>query len=52
MESQSNEAFPLEHNEFHSSLEFDDTVGWHVYVVPALMLLVVVGGLGSILLLQ
>jgi hypothetical protein len=32
-------------NEYHSSLEFDDTTGWHVYVVPALALAFVIGAL-------
>ncbi len=33
----------LEHDEFHSSLEIDDTRGWRVFLVPGLALLLVVG---------
>ena len=35
----------FEHDEFHSSLEVDDTTGWRVYVVPALAALFVIGAL-------
>ena len=35
----------FEHDEFHSSLEVDDTTGWRVYIVPALAGLFVIGAL-------
>lgn len=34
-----------EHDEFHSALEFDDSVGWRVFIVPVALFLFVVGGL-------
>lgn len=36
---------PFEHDEFHSSLEVDDTSGWRVFIVPALMIIFVIGAL-------
>jgi hypothetical protein len=39
---------PLEHDEYHSALEVDDTSGWRVYLVPALALLFVIGALAFI----
>jgi hypothetical protein len=50
--SRSTETAPIEHNEYHSSLEFDDTTGWHVYVVPAAMLLTLVGAILALVLSQ
>ncbi|HWH23081.1 MAG TPA: hypothetical protein VNT25_07330 [Allosphingosinicella sp.] len=41
-----------EDHEYHSRLEFDDSTGWHVYIVPALMLLAMLGVVLSILLMQ
>ena len=40
----------LEHDEFHSSLEIDDTSGWRVFIVPGLLLLFLVGALSFFLL--
>jgi hypothetical protein len=34
---------PLEHDEFHSSLEVDDTTGWRVFIVPVVLLVIVFG---------
>ncbi|HWH17809.1 MAG TPA: hypothetical protein VNT77_05655 [Allosphingosinicella sp.] len=42
----------LEHDEFHSSLEIDDSSGWRVFLVPGLALLLVVGAILSVVLLQ
>ena len=43
---------PFEHNEYHSRLEFDDSTGWHIYIVPGLLLALLIGALLSILLMQ
>jgi hypothetical protein len=43
---------PLEHDEYHSSLEVDDTSGWRVFLVPGLALLFVVGMILSVVLSQ
>lgn len=34
---------PLEHDEFHSSLEVDDTTGWRVFIVPVTLLILLFG---------
>jgi hypothetical protein len=39
------EASPLEHDEYHSALEVDDSSGWRIYLVPGLALLFVIGAL-------
>jgi hypothetical protein len=49
MERRPINALPAEDNEYHSQLEFDDTVGWHVYVVPGLAFAVLVGVVASII---
>lgn len=35
----------FEHDEYHSSLEIDDTTGWRVFIVPALAAIFVIGAL-------
>jgi hypothetical protein len=40
----SNEA-EIEHDEFHSSLEMDDTSGWRVFIVPGLAVLFLLGAI-------
>ena len=40
----------FEHDEYHSSLEVDDTIGWRVFVVPALAALFVIGALAILVL--
>lgn len=42
-DNRSTRELPLEHDEFHSSLEVDDTSGWRIFIVPALMLIFVIG---------
>ncbi|HEY0626895.1 MAG TPA: hypothetical protein VGD10_09190 [Allosphingosinicella sp.] len=44
MENRS-QSMPLEHDEYHSSLEFDDSSGWRVFIVPALLAVFVIGAL-------
>ena len=39
-----------EHDEYHSSLEVDDTSGWRVFLVPGLLLLFLVAALALFLL--
>ena len=34
---------PFEHDEYHSALEVDDSSGWRVFIVPALMGLFFIG---------
>ena len=36
---------PLEHDEYHSALEVDDTSGWRVFIVPGLMIAFLIGAL-------
>jgi hypothetical protein len=43
---------PLEHDEYHSALEVDDSSGWRVFVVPVLMGLFFIGVILFILLYQ
>ena len=33
----------LEHDEFHSSLEVDDSSGWRVFIVPGIALVLALG---------
>lgn len=33
----------FEHDEFHSSLEVDDSSGWRVFVVPVVLIVIVIG---------
>lgn len=40
----------FEHDEYHSSLEMDDTSGWRVFIVPALAALFVIGALAILVL--
>lgn len=42
----------LEHDEFHSSLEIDDSEGWRVFLVPGAALLFALGAILSFVLLQ
>lgn len=35
----------FEHDEFHSSLEIDDTTGWRVFIVPVALGVFVIGAL-------
>lgn len=35
----------IEHDEFHSSLEVDDTSGWRVFIVPGLAILFLIGAI-------
>ena len=34
---------PEEDDEFHSSLEIDDTSGWRVFIVPIILVILVIG---------
>ena len=43
--SVSAESPPLEHDEYHSALEIDDTTGWRVFIVPGLMIVFLIGAL-------
>jgi hypothetical protein len=52
MNRPTSEVAPEEHNEYHSSLEFDDSTGWHIYIVPALLLALLIGALLSLVLIQ
>jgi hypothetical protein len=40
----------IEHDEYHSTLEVDDTSGWRVFIVPGLLLLFLIGALSIFLL--
>jgi hypothetical protein len=42
----------MEHDEYHSSLEMDDSSGWRVFLVPGTALLFVVGALAMVMLSQ
>ena len=42
----------MEHDEYHSSLEMDDSSGWRVFLVPGAALLFVVGALAMVMLSQ
>lgn len=42
----------LEHDEYHSALEIDDTSGWRVFLVPGLALLFVFGAILMVVLYQ
>jgi hypothetical protein len=42
----------MEHDEYHSALEIDDTSGWRVFLVPGLALLFVLGAILMVLLMQ
>lgn len=33
----------LEHDEYHSSLEIDDSSGWRVMIIPIVLILLVIG---------
>jgi hypothetical protein len=35
----------IEHDEYHSSLEVDDSSGWRVFIVPALAILFLIGAI-------
>lgn len=35
----------IEHDEFHSSLEVDDTSGWRVFIVPGIAVLFLLGAI-------
>ena len=37
------EGAEIEHDEFHSSLEVDDTSGWRIFIVPGLAILFLLG---------
>lgn len=39
----------LEHDEYHSSLELDDTSGWRVFIVPGLAILFMVAAIAFFL---
>lgn len=41
-----------EHDEFHSSLEVDDSSGWRVFIVPGVLLLFLIGAVLFIVLYQ
>jgi hypothetical protein len=42
-DDRSTESPELEHDEFHSSLEVDDSSGWRVFIVPGILLLFLIG---------
>ena len=42
----------MEHDEYHSALEVDDTSGWKVFLVPGTALLFVVGAIAMVMLSQ
>lgn len=44
------DASEVEHDEYHSALEIDDTSGWKVFLVPALAILFLVGAVALFLL--
>ena len=52
MHRRPSEAMPTEHNEYHSRLEFDDSTGWHIYIVPGLLLVLLIGAILSVVLMQ
>ena len=52
MDRRSTEALPTDHNEYHSRLEFDDSTGWHIYIVPGLLLALLLGAILSVILMQ
>ena len=35
----------IEHDEFHSALEVDDTSGWRIFIVPGLAIVFLIGAL-------
>jgi hypothetical protein len=37
------EGAEIEHDEFHSTLEMDDSSGWRVFIVPGLAILFLIG---------
>ncbi|HEY0012172.1 MAG TPA: hypothetical protein VGB79_04885 [Allosphingosinicella sp.] len=37
------EGAEIEHDEFHSSLEMDDTSGWRIFIVPGLAIAFLIG---------
>lgn len=39
------EVAALEHDEYHSALEFDDSSGWRIFLVPGAALLFVLGAI-------
>lgn len=51
-DDRSNETPELEHDEFHSSLEMDDSSGWRVFIVPGVLLLFLIGAVLFIVLYQ
>ena len=42
----------MEHDEYHSSLEMDDSSGWRVFLVPGVALLFVLGAIAMVMLSQ
>ncbi|HEX8214888.1 MAG TPA: hypothetical protein VF582_05390 [Allosphingosinicella sp.] len=42
----------MEHDEYHSSLEIDDSSGWRVFLVPGIALLFVLGAIAMVMLSQ
>jgi hypothetical protein len=52
MDRQPSEAMPADHNEYHSRLEFDDSTGWHIFIVPGLLLVLLIGAILSVVLMQ
>jgi hypothetical protein len=44
------EGAEIEHDEFHSALEVDDTSGWRVFIVPGLAILFLIGAVTLFLL--
>ena len=51
-DERSTETPELEHDEFHSSLEVDDSSGWRVFIVPGVLLLFLIGAVLFIVLYQ
>ena len=39
----------IEHDEYHSSIEVDDTSGWKVFIVPGLLILFLIAALALFL---
>ena len=35
----------IEHDEYHSTLEVDDTSGWRLFIVPGILLLLLIGAI-------
>lgn len=52
MDRQANEGTSANHNEYHSRLEFDDSTGWHIYIVPSFLLVLLISAIRSVILMQ